>query len=178
MTHGVGQAQAIANIKSALNQNKAVCFSFYMGTTADWSQFETWWIALPESSLWSNFYCGQTADSGEAGHAVLCVGYNDDDPNNRYWIIVNSWGTTTGRPNGIFHVSMDLNYDCAYSSGGYTYYSLYWETLNMQYGSTVPSISVAATDATAGEPATGQGTGTFTLYVSVPRPPVLRTAIG
>jgi C1A family cysteine protease len=162
-THGVGQAQAIANIKSALNQNKAVCFSFYMSTTADWSQFETWWIALPESSLWSSFYCGQTADSGEAGHAVLCVGYNDDDPNNRYWIIVNSWGTTTGRPNGIFHVSMDLNYDCAYSSGGYTYYSLYWETLNMQYGSTVPSISVAATDATAGEPATGQGTGTFTF---------------
>ena len=30
---------------------------------------------------------------GRRTYAVLCVGYNDDDPNNSYWIMLNSWGT-------------------------------------------------------------------------------------
>jgi hypothetical protein len=129
-THGVGQAQAIANIKSALNQNNAVQFNFYMATDTDWNQFFAFWDNQPESSVWSTFYCGQAVTTSGGGHAVLCVGYNDDDPNNRYWIMVNSWGTTTGRPNGIFLLSMDLDYDCADSSGDY---NLDWETLNLQF---------------------------------------------
>jgi hypothetical protein len=129
-THGVGQAQAIDNIKNVLNQNKAVSFEFYMDTDADWVQFGTFWNNQSEGVLWSDFFCGQIYDDGSGGgHAVLCVGYNDDNPANRYWIMVNSWGTTAGRPNGIFHVSMDLNYDCADNLGP----NLYWKTLDVQF---------------------------------------------
>jgi hypothetical protein len=56
------------------------------------------------------------------------VGYDDTDPANPYWIMVNSWGTTTGRPNGIYRVSMNLDYDCADANG---HYNLYWQTLNV-----------------------------------------------
>ena len=75
--------------------------------------------------------CGRSYDylSG-GGHAVLCVGYDDTDPNNRYWIMLNSWGTTTGRPAGLFRVNMDMNYDCAYADIGYAFY---WMTLDMSY---------------------------------------------
>jgi hypothetical protein len=60
------------------------------------------------------------------------VGYDDTDPNNRYWIMLNSWGKNTLRPNGLFRVNMDMNYDCQYAGLGYAFY---WMTLNMSYAS-------------------------------------------
>lgn len=129
-THGVGQAQAIANIKSVLNQNRAIWFGFFMPTQLDWNQFFSFWNSQSESAVWDGFVGGQIPDTGDAGHAVLCVGYNDDDPANRYWIMVNSWGTTQARPNDIFLVSMDLDYDCADSTG---WSSLWWETLDIKF---------------------------------------------
>jgi len=130
-THGVGQAQAIANIKNVLNKNKAVWFGFFMETSQDWDDLFSFWDTQAEDVLW-NFdpTCGKpyTADGG--GHAVLCVGYNDNDPGNSYWIMVNSWGTTANRPNGIFRVDMDMDYDCADSTDDY---NLYWQTLNVSF---------------------------------------------
>lgn len=38
-THSVEQAQAIANIKGVLDQNKAVWFAFFMGTADNWTDF-------------------------------------------------------------------------------------------------------------------------------------------
>jgi hypothetical protein len=132
-THGVGQSTAIANIKNVLNQQKAVWFAFFMGTQEDWDNFYSFWNTQSESVVW-NFdpTCGKpyTADGG--GHAVLCVGYNDDDPNNAYWIMLNSWGTETGRPTGLFRVAMKMNYDCADSTGDY---NMYWQTLDVSFGS-------------------------------------------
>ncbi|MFP3912096.1 MAG: C1 family peptidase, partial [Desulfobacteraceae bacterium] len=64
------------------------------------------------------------------GHAVLCVGYNDNDPENAYWVMLNSWGTTAKRPNGLFRVDMDMNYDCMDLTWEY---NLYWQTLNIQF---------------------------------------------
>lgn len=134
-THGVGQSQAIANIKNVLNQNRAVWFAWFLPTGADWNVFYDFWNNDGESVTWSPDYsCGHTWVEGDGGgHAVLCVGYNDDDPNNSYWIIVNSWGTAGGRPNGIFRVDMDMDYDCYYLDSGYLYYSLYWQTLDIDF---------------------------------------------
>ena len=130
-THGVGQAQAIANIKNVLNQNRAVFLGFFLGTLEDWNDFRTFWNTKTEDTLWDfDASCGKPYTSAGGGHAVLCVGYSDDDPNNAYWIMLNSWGTTANRPNGIFRVDMDVDYDCADSSGEY---NLYWQTLNVDF---------------------------------------------
>jgi hypothetical protein len=140
-TAGVGQAQAIANIKNALNQNKALAFGFFLPDSASWNDFFNFWNNQPESALWSNWHCGSTWVLGEgSGHAVLCVGYNDDDPGNRYWIMVNSWGAPAGRPNGIFHVAMDLNYDCALQSTTGPIQSLEFATLDVQFTAVVPRL--------------------------------------
>ena len=39
---------------------------------------------------------------------------------NRYWIALNSWGTTTAHPDGLFKIREDMNYDCS-NSGYYSY---------------------------------------------------------
>ena len=62
---------------------------------------------------------------------MLCVGYDDTDPNNRYWIMLNSWGASPGRPNGLFRMNMDMDYSCSYKGLGYAFY---WMTLDIDYG--------------------------------------------
>jgi hypothetical protein len=52
------------------------------------------------------------------------VGYDISDPNNPYWIMLNSWGPTSGRPDGLFRVSMNMNYNSS---------NFQWETLQNIY---------------------------------------------
>ncbi|MCX6001565.1 MAG: hypothetical protein NTY79_03400, partial [Chloroflexi bacterium] len=140
-TQGISQATAISNIKGVLNQNKGVWFAFY-GTNSDMNTFGTFWYNQSESIIWSPAFTGGHV----VGHAVLCVGYNDDDPNNRYWIMLNSWGTAYGnRPNGLFRLNMNMNYDFKDSSG---FNSYYWQTLDMTY--TAPA-SITVTSPNGGE---------------------------
>ena len=134
-THEVGKETAIANIKNVLHQDKAVDFGFFLPNNADWGNFYDFWSNDPENTIWNpDFSCGHTWVENEGGgHAVLCVGYDDTDPDNSYWIMLNSWGTTEGRPNGLFLLDMDMDYDCYYIWGSYWDYSLFWDTLDVTF---------------------------------------------
>jgi len=130
---GVTQEQAISNIKNVLNQNKAVWFAFFLPTNDEWNAFTNFWSYQPETAVWNpSFPSGKSLINGEfAGHAVLCVGYDDT---NRCWIMLNSWGAPSNRPNGLFRVSMDMDYDDYMSYGSYDYYAFYWQTLDIEWG--------------------------------------------
>lgn len=119
-TTSVSQDDAILNIKAILNQGKGVWFSYYLPNRAAWDSFYTFWNNQNEMALWNpDTYCGAEYDDspGEGGgHAVIVVGYNDDDadPAKHYWIVLNSWGTSDGdRPNGLFRMKMRMNYGCS-----------------------------------------------------------------
>ena len=131
-SRGIGKEAAISNIKNVLGQGKAIWFAFFLPDSSAWNSFYSFWGAQPESVVWQpDFAAGRSYNyQSGGGHAVLCVGYDDTDPNNRYWIMLNSWGDTTGRPAGLFRVNMDMNYDCAYGGLGYAFY---WMTLDMSY---------------------------------------------
>ena len=123
---------AIDNIKSILHQDRGVWFSWYM-CDYRWSDFFDWWDTEDETAIWEP-PCGDFCDQF-AGHAILCVGYNDDDPdpNNHYWIMLNSWGTTLGRPNGLFRVKMHMDYDCWFEDPYGMWASCYWETIDVTF---------------------------------------------
>jgi hypothetical protein len=150
-TSGVGQATAIANIKNILNQNKGVWFAFYLANQTDWNAFFNFWNTQSESTLWNpDAYCGHTWDDySGGGHAVLIVGYNDDDPDpaNHYWIVLNSWGTAGGmRPNGIFRMPMQMNYGCTvYYPPPYYFYSREFETINVTFSGVGCTYSISPT---------------------------------
>jgi bacterioferritin-associated ferredoxin len=137
-THGVGKEVAIDNIKLALHKGQAVYFSFYLPNKGEWDKFNDFWQNQPESAVWQpDLACGKTYDyEGGSAHAVLLVGYDETDPNNRYWIVLNSWGTRLGRPNGLFLVNMDMDYDCEYPNR----YAFFFQTLDINYD--VPSRKV------------------------------------
>jgi hypothetical protein len=117
---GADQVASIANVKSVLSQSQAMYFWIYLPTTAAWQAFDNFYFQQPESALWTNFYCGVPSDSGGGGHVVCCLGYYDDGASNRYWIMLNSWGPTSGRPTGLFHVGMNIDYTCNNGFDGYS----------------------------------------------------------
>ncbi len=160
-THSVSQAGAIANLKNVLNQGKAVWFGFFMATKSDWESFYDFWDNSKEEVTWNfDYSLGHTWDEANGGgHAVLCVGYNDDDPDNSYWIILNSWGTTPGRPNGLFRLDMDMEYDGWFYDRGY-YYSYYWQTLDIEYSASSSGSAVVTLPATSVTSSSAQLNGT------------------
>jgi C1A family cysteine protease len=140
-THS-GQDKAITNIKSAIDNNVPIWFGFFLPNNNAWNNFRNFWSNQPETAIWSpDFSCGQTWVSSTpgnpqgGGHAVLIVGYDDTDPNNRYWIALNSWGTTAQRPNGLFRINMNMNYDCSFTNFGSPGNSLYAQVLKMNFQS-------------------------------------------
>jgi len=124
-TIGQPQAQAIANIKSVLNQNKAVLFGFTLPTNA-MSDFDDFWLNQSEQTRWNPdlYPKAVLATNLLAGHAVVCVGYDYTDPANAYWLMVNSWGNPGLRNNGLFRVKMDVDYSA---------YSVYDDGANKTY---------------------------------------------
>ncbi|MDQ1261607.1 MAG: Papain family cysteine protease, partial [Euryarchaeota archaeon] len=131
-THRLAKEEAISNIKNVLLQGKGIWFAYYLPDGSAWDSFFSFWGSEPESAVWQpDSACGRSFDyQNGGGHAVLCVGYDDTDPNNRYWIMLNSWGDTTGRPAGLFRMKMDMNYDCTFGGLGYAFF---WMTLDMSY---------------------------------------------
>lgn len=158
-TWAVSQNQAIANIKSVLDVNRAVQFSFFMATDDDWEQFGRFWMDQGETAGWNPDYaCDHKAETDDIpGHAVLCVGYNDDVQADSYWIILNSWGTAGGgRPNGTFRLDMDMNYDCMIDVDPnpglkQEINNFYWETLDIRFGDLPMVITESATAVTSSE---------------------------
>jgi len=131
-TQGLPSEQAIANIKGVLLQGKAIWFGFFLPDASSWSNFQDFWGSKPEAAIWQpDCACDRTYSyQNGGGHAVLCLGYNDTDPKNRYWIMLNSWGDTPARPAGLFRAAMDMNYNCSYTGLGYAFY---WMTLDLSY---------------------------------------------
>ena len=138
-THNVTQEQAISNIKNVLNQDKPIWFSFTFSTYDDWGPFVDFWNNQSEEDTFNpNYSCGHDWNSG-GSHAVVCVGYNDDDPENSYWIMVNSYGTTPNRPNGIFRMDMDMMYHCTHFYDGNPFYNFWFDTMEIDYSDPTPT---------------------------------------
>jgi len=144
-TGSTTQAQAISNIKNVLNQNKGVWFAYWLADGTDWNAFYNFWGNSAESALWNpDNYCGHTwNDSSGGGHAVIIVGYNDDDPNpdNQYWTVLNSWGTTTGRTTGLFRMKMNMNYGCVLHDTDGDFTNNQFQIIGISYGAVPPSVN-------------------------------------
>jgi bacillolysin len=132
-TVNVSQEQAIMNIKNVLRQNKAIYFGYYLPTDPAWGSFYDFWANQTEEGIFNiDQFVGQNYTNG-GGHAVLLLGYNDTDPANRYWIILNSWGNSSGRPNGLFRINMSMNYSGQIYSGGEWIDSFEFGSINITY---------------------------------------------
>lgn len=141
VTRGVGQDQAIANIKAQVDRGRPVFVGLSFPNQAAVSSFLSLWYGGGESAVWDPTpFDGAAWDpSHGAAHAVLCVGYDVSDPDNPYWIMLNSMGTAGGsRPAGTFRMAMDLDYDASYPHD-YPLYPAQWEVLEAAFTLPTPT---------------------------------------
>jgi len=131
-TEWTSQRMAIANIKSVIDRGQAVDMAFWLPDGAAWTDFNNFWRNNGETAVWNpSKYSGLAT----TGHCVVCVGYDDTDPNNRYWILLNSWGTANGRrPHGTFRMKMDLDYGKTYGTPwGESALNTQWMTIDVTF---------------------------------------------
>jgi PKD repeat protein len=155
ITTTTDQATAIANIRQELDNNQGVYLEFFFPNLTAWNNFTSFWDNQNESVVWAGVdqYSGAVYDpSSSMGHAVLVVGYNYSaaDLPDSYWVLLNSWGTTTKRPNGLFRMKMDMNYSSAFADGSFT---TEWWTYDIAFfNNTGPSAGFAANITTGTAP--------------------------
>jgi C1A family cysteine protease len=111
------QALAIQNIRNSLLTNHPVILSFQMND-GDMNYFQQFWsltgyyaddAQYGNNTIWDPSFAD--GDWPSDGHSVLIVGYDERDPNEPCWIVLNSWGTTPQRPDGTYLLSENMNYD-------------------------------------------------------------------
>ncbi len=143
-THGVSEQTAIDNIKNILHQNRGVYFAVFYADEADIDNFRYFWKNQNENTVYDlDYYAGHPWIEEEAvGHAMLIVGYHDDENSNDsdYWILLNSWGVNSYRPNGLLRIDMHMDYSMKYVNS--TQYAFGAETLNVTFGSAAPTTSI------------------------------------
>ena len=120
------RAETIARLKALLNKGKAVELSLVWQNRLDLAAFQIFWNSAGDEAVYDPVMWQGTAPSGGYYHEMAVVGYDDTNPTNRYWIVLNSWGTADGwRPNGTFRMNMDIDYTSKAAT---------WTTLNVTFG--------------------------------------------
>jgi hypothetical protein len=162
-TQTVSQAQAIANIKAVLNNNQAVVLSYFL-PGAGWTDFETAWSDNTETTPWADVdkYAGTTMDSSGGGHLVCVVGY---DNTNSSWVVLNSWGTTTGRPDGYFELPQAMGYGDQMNDDG-EMYQYEFDTYTVTGWPSTTVVAPTITTQPASQTITTGSTATFTVAAS------------
>ena len=110
----------------------------------------SFWAYHTESTLWNPYpYNNIAYGSSGGGHAVVIVGYDDtsSDPNQRYWLVLNSWGSNSKRPNGLFRLKMNMDYSGKSSQG---YQNHYFSIFNINYGITAQTGSISVSSSPSG----------------------------
>ncbi|MDD1729267.1 MAG: PKD domain-containing protein [Methanospirillum sp.] len=135
------QSTAITNIKSELNAHRPVIWSFLLPETG-WTAFANFWNYQNESVIWDPDPYSGGVDAG--GHAVLIVGY-DDTVSVPYWLVLNSWGTTSQRLNGVFKLKMQMNYSTSIIDDNKSIDQNYYDIYTTAYHSPTPTPTVTPT---------------------------------
>jgi hypothetical protein len=142
-------------IKSALDSGHPVIMQFWL-SRSDWNTFYDFWDSQPETAIWDPTSC---ADTGwGAGHAVIIVGYDFTDPDNPYWIVLNSWGAPANRPDGTFRLTTKMDYTVMDYEG---YLQYVFETVNPGFRDTSPPPPAVAGTSPYSGPTGGGNTVTI-----------------
>ncbi|WP_437940459.1 C1 family peptidase [Sorangium sp. So ce341] len=128
---------AIARIKNAIDNNKPVITTIQFSTRDRYRRFVYWWNYNSESDVFDldvEHGCEVAETEVPFGHTMLIVGYGHDSRGG-YWNVLNSFGTTSERPNGTLRLRTNMDYQCKMLDRG----GREFMTLDVQFDDSLPS---------------------------------------
>lgn len=137
----------MADLKSLIDQGYAVYYVMLLPNSTAWNTFYSYWDFQEEAALFDPAIAkGQTWVDGQgAAHAMLIVGYDETDTSNPYWVVLNSWGETSGRPNGLWRLPMQADYNAVMDMAGSNYPMFQFWDLDIAFSTSAPCGNVVST---------------------------------
>jgi len=109
-------ADVISNLTEVLAEGNVIVYTLYFPDAASSKDFVDFSNNASEDTLYDPSEMDKKYWIDGMGHAMVIVGYNrtDANPDNRYWIVQDSYGTRSNRPTGQFRLKMNMNYNASY----------------------------------------------------------------
>jgi len=109
-------ADVISNLTEVLAEGNVIVYTLYFPDAASSKDFVDFSNNASEDTLYDPSGMDKKYWIDGMGHAMVIVGYNrtDANPDNRYWIVQDSYGTRSNRPTGQFRLKMNMNYNASY----------------------------------------------------------------
>lgn len=129
-------AEVIQTIKSNVGRQYPVVLGFFLATKEDWNDLFDFWRNGSDEEI---FDFGSRAEDSNmdapSGHGLVIVGYDDtsSNPDEHYWLALNSWGVSNGHPKGTLRLKMNTNYKSVMNFQGDTIYKMNWGVLDPSF---------------------------------------------
>ena len=156
---GSSHEQVVADLKSLIDQGYAVYYVMLLPNSTAWNAFYSFWDFQAETDVFDPAaFKGQAWVDGQgAAHAMLIVGYDDSDASGPCWVVLNSWGAPSGRPNGLWRLPMQADYHAVMDMAGSDYPMFQFWDLDIVFSAVTPcgyavSAPAAVPSAGGGQP--------------------------
>lgn len=146
------QEETIAAIKALIDRGTPVHLHLTWQNVIDIGAFQLFWAFNGDDAVYDPvMYAGPRVFNG-LYHQMVVVGYDDTGLEDPYWLVLNSWGTTGGRPDGTFRMKMAIDY---------TSQAATWSVIDVTFGplATDAKPAPAPAPAVASPPAGAGGWG-------------------
>jgi hypothetical protein len=137
---GSSQEQVVADLKSLIDQGYAVYYVMLLPNSTAWNAFYSFWDFQAETDVFdpADFKGQAWVDGQGAAHAMLIVGYDDTEASGPCWVVLNSWGAPSGRPNGLWRLPMQADYHAVMDMAGSNYPMFQFWDLDIVFAAVTP----------------------------------------
>jgi len=108
--------ETINDLTEILAEHRVIVYSIYWPNTTTLDTFRDFWGNYPEGTIYDPSYMDGILWENGAAHDIVIVGYDktSPDPNDWYWMVQNSWSTSSNRPHGQFRLKMNMDYNASF----------------------------------------------------------------
>lgn len=108
-------SEIVNTIKYYIEQSIPVVFDFCF---QDYNKFINFWNYSNENTIYDLTNISQSSNDIAYCHSTIITGYNDSSlvGNDSYLEVLNSWGTSSKRPHGVFRINMNVDFKKAVDS--------------------------------------------------------------
>jgi len=108
--------ETINDLTEILAEHRVIAYSIFWPNNSTLDTFRDFWENYSQDTIYDPSNTDGLEWTNGDGHTMVIVGYDktSSNPDNWYWIVQNSWGTSSNRQYGQFRLKMNMDYNASY----------------------------------------------------------------